>query len=407
MQGTLSEIDIRSILQLIELGQRTGELLVEAYPFHSAYRRDTAQSIVSRFSEENGAEALKQVWFVFFVNGQIVYAADCHNGSLSRLQDYVYRYKVTDLVDPLEEPSLARMNAPEYACLWQLLANNTLTPAQGRIILQSMIHETLFDLLSLHQGSFIFEMGSALAPQLLTLKIAPAIAKIVKQVQQWKQFYPHIQSPNQALVIADEARLRAALSDAAYESLSRWANGKTSLRQLSRYLNRNLVTLAKGIYPYAERGWIHLVDRLSASNPATASTDPDRTKSHSPHIVCIDDDLSIGKNVEYILTAQGYQLTLINDPLQALSLVFQIQPDLILCDIAMPKLDGYELCSMLRHSTLFRQTPIIMLTGKDAFIDRIRARMVGATDYLTKPFGEKELLLLLEKYTHETIDLKA
>jgi twitching motility two-component system response regulator PilG len=64
----------------------------------------------------------------------------------------------------------------------------------------------------------------------------------------------------------------------------------------------------------------------------------------------------------------------------------------------MPDLEGYEICAMLRKSTAFRQTPIIMLTGKDGFIDRVRARMVGATDYLTKPFGESELLMLLERY---------
>jgi twitching motility two-component system response regulator PilG len=64
----------------------------------------------------------------------------------------------------------------------------------------------------------------------------------------------------------------------------------------------------------------------------------------------------------------------------------------------MPHLEGYELCGMLRQSTAFRQTPIIMLTGKDGFIDRVRARMVGATDYLTKPFGANELLMLLERY---------
>jgi twitching motility two-component system response regulator PilG len=64
----------------------------------------------------------------------------------------------------------------------------------------------------------------------------------------------------------------------------------------------------------------------------------------------------------------------------------------------MPELDGYELCAMLRKSTAFRQTPIVMLTGRDGFIDRVKARMVGATDYLTKPFGESELLMLVEKY---------
>ena len=88
----------------------------------------------------------------------------------------------------------------------------------------------------------------------------------------------------------------------------------------------------------------------------------------------------------------------IEDPVQALSQVFQIRPQLILCDIAMPVLDGYEVCAMLRQSTAFRPIPIIMLTGKDGFIDRVRAQMVGATDYLAKPFGAEELVMLVEKY---------
>lgn len=117
-----------------------------------------------------------------------------------------------------------------------------------------------------------------------------------------------------------------------------------------------------------------------------------------PQIVCIDDDLAIGKTVEYTLQAKGYKITAIQNPVEALTLVFQLKPDLILCDLAMPELDGYEICGMLRKSTAFRQTPIIMLTGKDGFIDRVRARMVGSTDYLTKPFGANELLMLLEKY---------
>jgi twitching motility two-component system response regulator PilG len=64
----------------------------------------------------------------------------------------------------------------------------------------------------------------------------------------------------------------------------------------------------------------------------------------------------------------------------------------------MPELDGYEICAMLRNSTAFRQIPIVMLTGMEGFIDRVKARIVGATHYLTKPFGESELLMLVEKY---------
>ncbi len=123
-----------------------------------------------------------------------------------------------------------------------------------------------------------------------------------------------------------------------------------------------------------------------------------RNSDTPPHIVCIDDSMAIQKTVEYILQGAGYRVTSIDNPLKALGQVFLLQPDMILCDVAMPKLDGYDLCAMLRKSTAFRQTPMVMLTGKDGFTDRIKARMAGANDFLTKPFGEKELLTVIESY---------
>ncbi len=161
MQGNLSEIDIRSILQLIELGQRTGELFVEAYPSqHLGATRLGGKYI----PDLRVTRSLPQrSWFVFLLNGRIVYASDTDT-SLSRLTDYVRRYKVETPLDHLTISSVAAVNAPEYGYLWALLENHTLTPAQGRSIIQSMVQETLFDLLSLHQGSFIFEMSPALSP---------------------------------------------------------------------------------------------------------------------------------------------------------------------------------------------------------------------------------------------------
>lgn len=386
MQGKLNEIDIRSILQLIELGQRTGELCVEAY--------GSLPSLLS--SERLGRSLSSQSWFVFFLNGQIVYAAE-GDGSLLRLRDYLRRYKVEAALDNITVPSIAAVNAPEYGYLWALLENHVLTPAQGRSIIHNMVHETLFDLLSLHQGSFIFELGSALSPQLTTLEINPLVAKIMKQVQEWKQFHPHIQSPDQCPVIADADQLREALPENAFNSLDRWADGKTSIRQMARYLNRDILTVARAIYPYVQQGLVQLLYSTAKETVAHKRSLTFQT-TRTPRVVCIDDGTSIRKAVEYILNQHGYEATSIGNPLKALSLVFQLKPDLILCDIAMPELDGYEICAMLRKSTAFRQTPIVMLTGKDGFIDRVKARMVGATDYLTKPFGENELLMLVEKY---------
>jgi twitching motility two-component system response regulator PilG len=198
-------------------------------------------------------------------------------------------------------------------------------------------------------------------------------------------------------IVTDAPQLRETLPENAFRTLSRWADGKTSLRQMARYLNRDLLTVAKAIYPYIQQGWIQL---LMANVPEVTNLRQWDFPGINPvrRVICVDDDVAIGKTVEYMLQARGYEVTTIQNPLKALSQVFQIKPDLIICDLVMPKLDGYELCGMLRQSTIFRLTPIIMLTGRDGFIDRVRARMVGATDYLTKPFGASELLMLLEKY---------
>ncbi len=395
MQGQLNEIDVRSILQLLELGQRTGELLVEAYSNPSPSMDPVLNLPLPRY--RNIRQPIGQSWLVFFTHGQISYAANA-DGTISRLRDYLYRYKLDPVLDSLEFPAIASINAPEYGYLWAVLEKRLLTPEQGRSIMQSMIQETLFDLLSLHQGAFIVELGTPLSPQLTTFEIGPLVARVAKQVQEWKQFHAHIQSPDQCPVITDAQQLREILSEATFNLLGRWVDGKTSIRQIARYLNREILTVAKALYPYVQQGAVQLSDSpltQALSHPLDLVSG---TNGKVPHIVCIEDGATVRKAVEQILKRSGYEATAIADPLDAFSLVFQVNPDLILCDIAMPKLDGYELCAMLRQSMAFRQIPIIMLTGKDGFIDRVRAKMSGATDYLTKPFGASELLMLIEKY---------
>jgi twitching motility two-component system response regulator PilG len=173
-------------------------------------------------------------------------------------------------------------------------------------------------------------------------------------------------------------------------------DSQTSIQQIARYLNRGVVAVAKGIYPYVRQGMIHLP--TMSFLPQSDDAPEEWHATQVPRVVCVDDGLTIRQTVEQILDEHGYEATSIANPLRALSLLFQLQPDLILCDIAMPELEGYQLCAMLRQSTIFRQTPIVMLTGKDGFIDRVKARMAGANDYLTKPFGAQELLTLVEKY---------
>lgn len=115
-------------------------------------------------------------------------------------------------------------------------------------------------------------------------------------------------------------------------------------------------------------------------------------------IACIDDSPAILKAIKSFLDDASFTVIMINDPIKALMQVIRSKPDVILLDVGMPNLDGYELCSLLRRHASFKNTPIIMVTGNTGFIDRAKAKLVGASGYLTKPFTQPELLKMVFKH---------
>lgn len=115
-------------------------------------------------------------------------------------------------------------------------------------------------------------------------------------------------------------------------------------------------------------------------------------------IACIDDSQTVLNSIKLFLGESAFSVVTINDPLKALMQILRSKPDIILLDVEMPNLDGYELCSLLRKHSAFKNTPIIMVTGRTGFIDRAKAKLVRASGYLTKPFTQSELLKILFKY---------
>ena len=109
-------------------------------------------------------------------------------------------------------------------------------------------------------------------------------------------------------------------------------------------------------------------------------------------ILVIDDSKTIRRTAETLLSKEGCQVFTAIDGFDALSKIADHQPDLIFVDIMMPRLDGYETCSLIKHNKVFKRTPVIMLSSKDGLFDRARGRIVGSEQYLTKPFTKDELL---------------
>jgi twitching motility two-component system response regulator PilG len=109
-------------------------------------------------------------------------------------------------------------------------------------------------------------------------------------------------------------------------------------------------------------------------------------------VLVIDDSNTIRRSAEIFLKQGGYEVVLAEDGFDALSKVNDHAPDLIFCDILMPRLDGYQTCAIIKRNPRFSGVPVIMLSSKDGLFDKARGRMVGSQDYLTKPFTKDQLL---------------
>ena len=109
-------------------------------------------------------------------------------------------------------------------------------------------------------------------------------------------------------------------------------------------------------------------------------------------VLVIDDSKTIRRTAETLLSKEGCTVYTAVDGFDALAKIADHHPDVIFVDIMMPRLDGYQTCSLIKHNKIFRDTPVIMLSSKDGLFDRARGRIVGSEQYLTKPFTKDELL---------------
>src|SRR5215831_3130798 len=107
-------------------------------------------------------------------------------------------------------------------------------------------------------------------------------------------------------------------------------------------------------------------------------------------VLVIDDSNTIRRSAEIFLRQGGHEVVLAEDGFDALAKVNDFQPDMIFCDILMPRLDGYQTCAITKRNPRFAQVPVIMLSSKDGVFDKARGRMVGSEDYLTKPFTKEQ-----------------
>ena len=117
-----------------------------------------------------------------------------------------------------------------------------------------------------------------------------------------------------------------------------------------------------------------------------------------PVVLVVDDSPTVRKIVQLTLQRERIRVVTAGDGLSALAAVTDEEPDLILLDIMLPRMDGYNICQVIRKNMAYRDMPIIMLSGKDGLFDRMRGKLAGSTEYITKPFDSAELVAVVKRH---------
>lgn len=118
-------------------------------------------------------------------------------------------------------------------------------------------------------------------------------------------------------------------------------------------------------------------------------------------ILVVDDSATVRKLIAGKLEKCGHEVFCSGDGVEAMDQLATLKPDLILLDITMPRMDGYQVCKLIRSGEATKDTPVVMISGKDGFFDKVRGRMAGASGYITKPFGPETLMKAVESYLNQ------
>lgn len=326
----------------------------------------------------------------------------------------------------------AHHNFYQEAISW-LVTEEHLDLAKGLKLIEHITRDELRSCLWLEEGTTSWqedvEVPLWIHEQLersLSLKVSECLDREQTRLKKWQKCSAELLSVHQRPYFASGWERKSLPSSGALnlkvlQELAQLLRGRTSIRQLSILLKKDEVKVAKILAAYIENKIIYLykanppLDKLPTiprhepiieqSAQVVQSNNANNANNANADglvkiwkIVCIDDSPTILSEIKRFLNQDRFEVTAIDNPVQAVSMIFRIKPDLILLDITMPRINGYKLCGLLRGSDYCNQTPIIMVTGNTGLIDKARAKLAGATDYFTKPFTQEKLVEIVEKY---------
>ncbi len=263
----------------------------------------------------------------------------------------------------------------------------------------------LFDVTQANEVNFEVKPENYSFPQLVLLDPSQIITEIQQIWQTWQKAKIADYSPNRAPVIRQPEQLQQQTSASVYQVLTKLLDGKSTLRDLSVKMKQDVVKVTCSLLPYIQSRLVELIEVPDLPAPVAPSPPitPPPEATQSPLVACVDDSPLVCQSMEKILTSGGYRFLGVQDSLRAIATLLTRKPDLIFLDLVMPNTNGYEICTQLRKVSSFRHTPIIILTGNDGIIDRVRAKVVGSSGFLSKPVNAETVLSVARHHLNNSL----
>ena len=347
------------------------------------------------------------VWVIYLYLGRIVYASGGIH-PIRRWKRHLIAYCPERLTDNEElQIDLVKIAREESRISWeyQLLSTwidrSKISREQATKVIKATVFEVLFDIALAINISYETIDDNLLTTRLILIDAEQVIKDVARLRADWQEARVAERSPDLAPVISRPEELRKKTSDRVYQNLKDLLNGKQTLRDISIRMKRDVVTVTRSLLPYIQLGLVQLVAVDDLPPPASIPIAQKLFKTKTPPrltIACIDDSPNVCQVMERVITEAGYQFVCEMDALRAIAVLLSRKPDLIFLDLVMPNTNGYEICSQLRKLSYFKETPIVILTGNDGIIDRVRAKIVGSTDFVGKPAKPEQILKIIDKH---------
>ncbi len=346
-------------------------------------------------------------WDICLFLGRILYASGGKNTVRRWLRNFKHHCPEIDIHQL--KAALSNSSAATFRRFWeyQLLVagveQQQISREQAVKMIGSIVTEVLFDVTQAMYLTYQVKPENVSMPQLVLLDPEQLLTEVKQVWQVWQQAKMTDFYPNRAPVINQPEQLQQQVSPTVYQNLTKLLDGQRTLRDLALAMNRGVKEVTNSLLPYIQAGLVELIEIPDLAAPVAppspvTPTPPSPAAFKVPLIACVDDSPLVCQSLEQILTTGSFQFLAVQDSLRAIATLLTHKPDLIFLDLVMPNTNGYEICSQLRKVSAFRNTPIIILTGNDGIIDRVRAKIVGATDFLSKPVDAGTVLEVANKY---------